>query len=101
MEGFAGLAAFFESQRQIVVRVGVGGSKRDSCLVGLDSIVQTAGLIQHVAQIEIRQSVTWVYFNGFAIVVFRQDVIVLVVVDRAQVDVGGGMRRIELYAFFV
>jgi hypothetical protein len=54
-----------------------------------------SGFIEHIAQIEIGQGVTRIDCNGRAVMLFRQRVILPVVMQRAQVDVRGGVVRIE------
>ena len=52
-ESLARLANLLVRERKIVVCVGVGGSQLKSGLIGLNGFLHTAGLVEHVAQVEV------------------------------------------------
>ena len=87
----ARLSASLVREREIVVGIGVSGCQPYGCAVSDDRIWNAAGLIQNIAQIEVREGVARIHFDGLAIVFLSGDKIVPVVVDRAQIDVGSGM----------
>src|ERR1017187_4028694 len=69
-ERLARFADLFVGQRQIVVGVGVGGSQLQGGLVRKNSFLHAAGLVEHVAEIEVSERVARVGFNGLAVVFF-------------------------------
>src|SRR5215469_1122666 len=54
-ESFAGLLEFLACECEVVVRVGVSRGKGNSRFVGLGGIGDTAGFVEHVAQIEVAE----------------------------------------------
>ena len=94
-ERLAGLADLFVGQRQIVVRVGVGGSELQGGLVSNNGFLHAAGLVEHVAEIEVSEGVARVGFNRLAVMLFREGEILAVVVERAQIDVRRRVRRLD------
>src|SRR3954454_12101488 len=92
----ARLTQLLKSQREIVVRVRIGGSKLNSDLVGLNRFLYASGFVEHVAQIEISQGVAWIGLDGLPIVLFREPEFLPVVVKRPQIDVGRGVGRLQI-----
>ena len=97
----AGLAKFFVSQGQVVMSVGVSRGQRDSLAISIYGIGQASGFIKHVAQIEIGQGVARVGLDGGAVMLFCRSIIAAVVIKRAQVDVRGGVRGLQLQCLLV
>ena len=87
----ARLMLTFISERKVVVRIGVGGSQLDGRSVGSDGILDPAGLVQHVAQIEVRQRIARIGLDRQAVMLLGGDKILTVVIQRAQVDVCSGV----------
>ena len=96
LERLAGFADFFEGQREIVVSVGIGGSELQGRLVGLNRFLHAPGLIEHIAEVEIRKGVARIGFNRLAVMLFREREILTVVIERAQIDVRRRMRWLKL-----
>jgi hypothetical protein len=67
LQRLARFADFFICQREIVMRIGIGGSQLQCRLVGLNRFVDPSGLVEDVAKIEVRQRVARIRFDGFAI----------------------------------
>jgi hypothetical protein len=98
------LARFFDllvRQRQVVMRVGVGGSELQGGVIRLDGLVHAAGLIQNVAQIEVRQRVTRIDLDGAAVVFFRQRILPPVVAQSSQIDVRRCVLGVEFQNIFI
>src|SRR5260370_10688657 len=100
-QSLARLTCLLKGQGQVVMGVGIGGSQGDGGLVSADAVGQASSLVEHVAEIEVRQRVLEINLDSFAVITLSQHIIVTVVVERAQVDVSSGMRRIELDALLV
>ena len=96
LESLARLAHFFVCEREIVMRVGVGGGQLDRHFVGLNRFLDASGFIENVAQIEISKSVPGIGLYGAAVVLFCQREILAIVVKRSKIDVSCGVRRFEL-----
>ncbi len=101
LQGLARLAGFFKGQGQVVVGVSVSGRQSNGRLVRADGIRQAPGFVQHVAQVKVRQRVARVYFDRFAIIAFRQHVIMAVVAQCPQVDVRRCMIGVQRHALLV
>ena len=83
----ARLADFFVGQRQIVMRVGVRRGELQGSLVGLDCFLHAAGFVEHIAQIEVRERVARIGFDGLAVVLLGEHEILAIVIERSQIDV--------------
>src|SRR5208337_1250397 len=87
---FSRLAQTFISQRQVEVRVSVGGSEPDGGVIGRHRLGDAARLVKHVAEVEIRQGVAGIGCHSSTVVLLGGDKILPVVIQSAQIDVGGG-----------
>src|SRR5205085_288631 len=94
--GFARLLELFISQREIVMRIGVCGRQRDGGVIRLSGLFHPAGFIENVAQVEVAKRIAAVNFDGLAVVTLGGRKILPIVVERSEVNVSGGVRRIEL-----
>src|SRR5260221_14654935 len=83
------------------MRVGVSGGQRDGGLISANGVWQASGFVEHVAEIEISQRVTRIDFYRLAVEAFSLHVIMAVIKERAQVDIGRGMRGIKVNALLV
>jgi hypothetical protein len=63
--------------------------------------VDTPGLVEHIAEIEVRQRIARIGFDGRAIVLFGQSVFLAIVVKRSQIDMSRGVGRIAFQNFQV
>src|SRR5260370_6684999 len=100
-QGAAWLFEFFVGQGKVVVRVGVGGGEGDGGGIGFHCFAQASGFIEDVAQIKISQGVARINFNCAAIVLLGHTVITAVVIQSAQVDMGGGVFGIKFQCLLV
>src|SRR6266567_1503695 len=95
LERLARLLHFFVSQSQIVVGICIGRSQLQCAQVSLDRVRHAAGFVEHVAKVEVGQSIARINVDGFAIVVFGGVVLLAIVVKGPQIDVSGGVLRIK------
>jgi len=100
-QGPAGLADFFVGEGKVVVRVSVSGRELHRHFVGLNAFLHASGFVEDVAQVEISKSVAGIGFEGGAVVFFCEHEILAVVVERSEVDVRGGVSRLELKSFLI
>src|SRR5215472_6281338 len=56
-EGLARLARLLKSQGQVVMGVGIGWSQGNRGLISADGFGEASGFIEHVAQVEVSQSI--------------------------------------------
>ena len=64
-------------------------------LVDLDRFLNASSFVENVAQIEVSQGIPRIGIDRLAVVRFRLQVILRVVVKRAQIDVRGCVIRLE------
>src|SRR5271157_2942939 len=89
------LAETFICQRQVVMRVGIGGRQADGGGVSGHSFGDAARLVEHVAKVEVRQRIAGIGRHGVTVVLLTQDEVLPVVIQSAQIDVGGSVIGIE------
>ena len=53
--------------------------------------MNSSGLVEHIAEVEMSEGVAGIGFDGGAVVFLGESVFLTVVVKRTDVDVGGGM----------
>ena len=96
LECLARLANFFVGEGDVVVRVGVGGRELDGGLVGGNGFLHPSGFVEHVPQVEVGEGIAGIDLDGRAVVLLGEQVFLPVVVERAQVDVRGGVIGIHV-----
>ena len=64
-------------------------------LVGLNRVLHASGFVEHIAEIEVSERIARVGLNGLAIVLFGEAEFLAIVVERAEIDVRGGVRGLE------
>src|SRR5271157_1818186 len=89
------LAETLISQRQVVMRIGIGGRQADGGGVSIHRFGDTARLVEHVAKVEVRQRIAGIGRHGVTVVLLTQDEVLPVVIQSAEIDVGGGVIGIE------
>src|SRR5215831_15644951 len=68
LESLAWLAKLLVSQGQIVVRVGVSGGQLQRGLVRLDRLLNPAGFVENIAEVEVGQSIARIGFDRVTVV---------------------------------
>src|SRR3984957_9146468 len=96
LQSLTRLANFLIGQRDVVMSIAVSGRELQRRVVSLDCLSDASSLIQHIAQIEISQSVARIDRNRGAVMLLRQSVILPVVMQRAQVDMRRRVLGIQL-----
>ena len=95
LQRLARLAHLLVGQRDVVVRVGVGGRELNRRLIRVDGLLDASGFVEHVAQVEIGKRIAGIDLNRRTVVPFGERVFLAVVVQRAQIDVRGGVNGIH------
>src|ERR1700675_2310630 len=95
LQRLARLAYLLIGQCDVVVRVGVGGRELNRGLIRVDSFFDASGFVEYVAQVEIGERVAGIDLNRRTVVPFGERVFLAVVVQRAQIDVRGGVNGIH------
>src|ERR1700686_1016122 len=95
LQRLARLAYLLIRQCDVVVRVGVGGRELNRGLIRVDSFFDASGFVEHVAQVEIGKRIAGIDLNRRTVVPFGERVFLAVVVQRAQIDVRGGVNGIH------
>ena len=73
------------------MRIGVGGSQLDGGLIGCDGFLDAAGLVEHVAQVEVGERIARIDLDGRAVVALGSRIFLPVVVESAEIDVRGSV----------
>src|SRR3954451_4371943 len=87
---------FLVSQSQVVMGVSIRGREGEGAGVSANGFGDTSGFVEHVAQIEIGERITWIGFNRLSIMKFRPLIILPVVVERTKIDVRRRMSGLQL-----
>ena len=95
LQRHARLFDLFVGQRQVVVGIGISWSKLQRGMVGLNGFGYAAGLVQHIAQIEIGKRIAGINLYGRTVMFFRHPVFLPVVVKGTEINMRRGMLRIE------
>ena len=82
-DGSAWFSKLLVGKREVVVRVCIGRRELQSGLVGLNRFLHPTSFVEHVAQIEIREGVARIDFDGAAVMSFGLRVLLAVVVQRS------------------
>src|SRR6266446_8650378 len=96
LQRLARLAYLLVGQRDVVVRVSVGGRELNRGLISFDGFLDASGFVEDVAQIEVGERVTWIDLDGRAVVLLGERVVLTVVIERAQIDMRGGVHGIHI-----
>src|SRR5580692_7239760 len=83
-------------QGEVVVRVGVSGRQLDGGSISGDCILNIAGFVEYVAQIEVGERIARVGSNSSAIMLLGGSEILAVVIQSSQVDMSCGVLRLDL-----
>src|SRR5262249_26304709 len=95
LQSLARLLDLLVGKGQVVVSVSIGGRQLESRQVGANCVFHATGLVENIAQIKVRQGIAGVQLNGASIVLLGGFVILAVVVQGAEIDVGGGVFGVE------
>ena len=90
-QGFAWFTKTLVGESQVIVRISVVRSDRDSGAVCLHGFVESAGFVKDITEIEESQRVSRIDFYRPTIMILRLAIVLLVVVDCSQIDTGGCM----------
>src|SRR5258708_32182697 len=94
LQRLARFADFLVGQRDVVVRVSVGGRELNRGLISVDGFLDASGFVEHVTQVKIGERVAWIDLNRRTVVPFGERVFLTVVIQRAQIDVRRGRNGI-------
>src|SRR6204780_73842 len=76
--------------------IRISGSQLQSSLISLHRLMDAPGFVEDVSQIEIRERIPRVGFNGKPVMLFGMSEILPIVIERSQVDMRRGMHRFEV-----
>src|SRR3954464_9883523 len=93
---FAWFSQAFESEREIVMSVSVVGSDGDGRTISIDGFIEPSSFVQHITEVEKAQRVSRVDLHRLTIVAFGLPIVLLVVVDRSQIDTRRSVPGIDL-----
>src|SRR5712692_1880941 len=96
LQRLARLAHLLVGQRDVVVRVSIGGRELNRGLIGVDGFLDASGFVEHVAQVEMGERVAWIDLDRRAVVLFGERVFLTVVIESAQIDVRRGVHGIHI-----